>query len=334
MDSIQRRLLTKGVALAVIVSGATLVTAEGAHAEDYPTRVVTIVSPFPAGATIDGTARMLAQKLAERLGKPFIIENRPGAGGVTAAVAVAKATPDGYTLLMGGSAVLALNPALRKELPYDPTKHFVPLALVAGGPFVLVVHPSLPVHSVPDLVKLAKEKPGQLSYASGGPGNPSHITAEMLKFMTGIDIVHVAYKGTAPALNDVVGGHVPVMLVDLLPALQLIAEGKVRALAVTSTTRAPSLPAIPTMVEAGVAGFNAVFWPMLVAPANTPAPIVNKLHAELAAILGTSEMQEWMVRNGMTPAGARSPEELSRFLNAELDRWRTVLEQIGLARSQ
>ena len=156
----------------------------------------------------------------------------------------------------------------------------------------------------------------------------------MLKHMTGIDMVHVPYKGTAPALNDVVGGHVPLMFVDLLPALQLIAEGKVRALAVSSTTRSPSLPEIPTMAEAGVAGFDAVFWPMLVAPANTPAPIVNKLHAELAAILGTSEMREWVVRNGMTPAGARSPEELSRFLNAEIARWRTVLEQIGLARSQ
>ena len=334
MDTIQRRLFTKGVAFAAIVSGTTLVTADGVHAADYPTRAVTIVAPFPAGATIDGTARMLAQKLAERLGKPFVVENRPGAGGVTAAVAVAKANPDGYTLLMGGSAVLALNPALRKELPYDPAKHFVPLALLAGGPFVLIVHPSLPVHSVPDLVKLAKEKPGQLSYASGGPGNPSHITAEMLKFMTGIDMVHVPYKGTAPALNDVIGGHVPVMFVDLHPALQLITEGKARALGVTSTTRAPSLRDIPTMAEAGVAGFDAVFWPMLVAPASTPTPIVNKLHAELAAILGTSEMQEWMIRNGMTPAGARSPEELSRFLNAELAQWRTVLGQIGLAQSQ
>ena len=256
MDSIQRRLFTKGVALAAIVSGTTLVTADGVHAEDYPTRAVTIVAPFPAGATIDGTARMLAQKLAERLGTPFVVENRPGAGGVTAAIAVAKATPDGYTLLMGGSSVLALNPALRKELPYDPAKHFVPLAVLAGGPFVLVVHPSLPVHSVPDLVKLAKEKPGQLSYASGGAGNASHICAEMLKHMTGIDMVHVPYKGTAPALNDVVGAHVPLMFVDLLPALQLIAEAKVRALAVSSTTRAPSLPDIPTMAEAGVAGFD------------------------------------------------------------------------------
>jgi len=334
MDSIQRRLVTRGVALAAIISGTTLVTADGVHAEDYPARAVTIVAPFPAGATIDGTARMLAQKLAERLGKPFVVENRPGAGGVTAALAVAKATPDGYTLLMGGSAVLALNPALRKELPYDPAKHFVPLAVLAGGPFVLVINPSLPVHSVLDVVKLAKEKPGQLSYASGGPGNPSHITAETLKVMTGIDMVHVPYKGTAPALNDVVGGHVPLMFVDLLPALQLIAEGKVRALAVTSTTRAPSLPEIPTMAEAGVAGFDAVFWPMLVAPANTPALIVTKLHAELAAILATSEMQDWMVRNGTTPAPVRSPEELSRFLNGEIARWRTVLEQIGLARSQ
>jgi tripartite-type tricarboxylate transporter receptor subunit TctC len=334
MDSIRRRLVTRGVALAAIISGSTLVTADGVHAGDYPARGVTIVAPFPAGATIDGTARILALKLAERLGKPFAVENRPGAGGVTAALAVAKATPDGYTLLMGGSAVLALNPALRKELPYDPAKHFVPLAVLAGGPFVLVVHPSLSVRSVPDLVKLAKEKLGQLSYASGGPGNPSHITAEMLKFTTGIDMVHVPYKGTAPALNDVVGGHVPLMFVDVLPALQLIAEGKVRALAVTSTARAPSLPNIPTMTEAGVAGFDAVFWPMLVAPADTPAPIVTKLHAELAAILATSEMQDWMVRNGTTPAPVRSLDELSRFLKAEISRWHTVLEQIGLARSQ
>lgn len=338
MDGIERRTFSKLAAAGVIVSSAfgaqALMTSSATHAEDYPARPVTIIVPFPAGATPDGIARTLGQKMAERLGRPFVVENRPGAGSVTAAVAVAKAPPDGYTLLMGGSAPLALNPALRKELPYNPIKDFVPLALVASAPFALVIHPSLPVHSVPDLIKLAKEKPGQLSYASGGPGSPAHICAEMFKFMMGIDMVHVAYKGNAPALNDVVGGHVLLMFADLLPALQLIAEGKVRALAVTSTVRAPSLPGIAPLAEAGVPGFDASFWPMLVAPANTPAKVVNKLHAELEGILELPETRQWIVRNGMNPVSPQSPEELQRFVRSEIARWSKIIEQIGIARSQ
>jgi len=338
METIERRTFSKLAAAGLLASSVlgahALVTASAVRAEDYPTRPVTIIVPFPAGGTLDGIARVVGEKLAARLGKPFVVENRPGAGSATGTAAVAKAAPDGYTLLMGGSSPLAINPALRKEIPYDPAKDFVPLALVAHSGFVLVVHPSLPVRSVPELVKLAKEKPGSLSYASGGPGSPQHICAEIFKSMAGIDLAHVPYKGGAPALSDVVGGHVPLVFADMLPALPMIAEGKVRALAVTPTTRVPSLPDVPPLTDAGVPGFDVVAWPMFAAPANTPAAIVGKLQTELKSILATPEMREWIVKTGMTPVTPLTAEELRRFLQTEIARWPNILERIGMARSQ
>lgn len=322
-------------ALACAVAGACLLaTASAVAAADYPTRPVTIIVPSTPGGTLDRASRMLGEKLAERLGQPFVVEDRPGAGAIIGAQAVAKAAPDGYTLLMSSSAAHVLVPLLRKQIPYDPLKDFVPLALVAHAPWVLVVNPSLPVNSVQDLIKLAKEKPGELAYASGGPGNPAHIYAELLKSMTGIDMRHVPYKGVSAALNDIVGGHVPLMFSDLLPALPLITSGKLRALAVTSAERTPSAPQIPTVAESGVPGFEAVGWAMMVAPADTPKEIVAKLHDELKRILAQPEIKEWIVKNGLAPAPAQSPEELQRFAQAELSRWGKVLEQIGIARSQ
>jgi tripartite-type tricarboxylate transporter receptor subunit TctC len=305
-----------------------------AIAQNYPSRAVTMIVPFPAGGGLDAMARTLGQRLADRLGKPVVVENRAGAAGITGATAVSRAAPDGYTLLVGSGSSLAISATLRKDLPYDPAKDFVPLALVAYNPFVLVVNASLPVHSVPDLIKLAKEKPGSLSYASGGPGHPAHIYAEMLKRMAGIEMVHVPYKGVAPALNDVVGGHVPLMFVDLLPALQLIADGRVRALAVSSVSRVPSVSQIPPMTEVGFPGFDAAVWSMIVAPANTPAEIASKLRAELKIILALPEIRDWIVNNGMTPASSLSPEELQTFVKSEIVRWSEILEQIGIARSQ
>jgi tripartite-type tricarboxylate transporter receptor subunit TctC len=338
MNSIRRRLfLKRGVAGAmgcIALGACALLTAGASRAQDYPTRTVTIVVPFPAGISLDGIARKVGERLAERVGQPVIVENRPGGGSIVGTSAVAKAAPDGYTLLMGGSGNLAINATLQKTLPYDPGRDFVPIALTSYAQFVLVVNPALPVHSVQDLVKLAKEKPGQLSYASPGPGTPHYLAAEMLKEATGIDLVHVAYKGSPPALTDLIGGHIHLMFVDVPPALPLIKAGKVRALGVTSRSRIEQAPDIPPVAEAGVPGFEVVAWNMLVAPSKTPPDIVSRLHAEVKAILALSDTRDWMLNNGLTPAAdTRSPEELSGFVKSEIVQWGKVLERIGIARS-
>src|SRR5712692_6498718 len=247
-----------------------------AIAQDYPTRPVTIIVPFAPGGSADIGARLFGQKLAERLGKAVIVENKAGAGTVIGASAAAKAAPDGYTIFMGGSSALAVNPTLYKKLSYDPAKDFVPLALVAGIPFVLVVQPSLPVRSVTDLIKLAKEKPGQLMFATSGPGSPAHLQTELLKSMTGIDIMLVPYKGTAPAMTDFLGGQIPAMFVDLPPSLPLIKNGKMRPLGVSSIARAAAAPETTPLAEARVPGFDAAGWLMFPAPANTPKEIVAR----------------------------------------------------------
>lgn len=336
MVSNDPRQLVRAIALgtltcAMVISEPVLSGAE-APAQGYPSKSVTIVVPWPAGNAPDSVARMLAPKLADRLGKPFIVENRPGAGSIVGATSVARAEPDGHTLLVGGNLTTA--PPLHKNLPYDARKDFVPVALVASVPFVLVVNPSLPVRSVAELIKLAKDKPNWLSYGSGGPGSPPHIFAEMLKSMAGIEMVHVPYKGGGLALNDVVAGHIPLAFVELLPSQPLITEGKLRALAVSSSTRVASSPEIPTMAEAGLSDFNATAWIMFVARAGTPTEIVSRLNAELKPMLAAPEMQQWLVKNGMIPANAAGPEEVKQFLGSEIARWGAIVERIGLAGSQ
>ena len=271
------------------VAGLSLLCVSGAAAENYPTRPVTIIVPYAPGGGTDLLARIVGQELAKRLGKSFIVENRPGGGTVIAAVAAARAPPDGYTLLMGTSTPLAINATLHRNLPYDPVADFVPLALVANVPFVLVVNPSLPVKSVSELIKLAKEEPGSLSYGTSGPGSPHHLYSELFKSMTGIEMTHIPYKGSVPALTDVVAGHIPLMFVDLGPAQPMIKDGKVRALGVSSAVRVASLPDVAPIAEVGVPGFEAVAWQMLVAPANTPKEIVDTLYKELKAILALPE---------------------------------------------
>ena len=227
-----------------------------ARAQDYPTRPITIIVPFTPGGTTDILARMIGQRLEARLGKSFVIENKPGAGSVIGANAVAKAAPDGYTLLMATSTSMAVNVTLYKNLPYNPASDFLPLALVARTPFVLVVNPSLPVQSAQDLIKLAKARPGQLSYASAGPGTPHHLYAELLKTMTGIEMGHVPYRGSQPSLNDVVAGHVQLMFVDVAPAVGMLRAGKVRPLGVSTKRRLAAFPEIPPLAEAWRAGLR------------------------------------------------------------------------------
>ncbi len=319
---------------AVIAALIALVQHQPALADDYPSRPVTLIAPWPAGGAVDTLCRILGAKLTERLGKQVIIENRPGAGSVLGVAATARAAPDGYTMVMAGSASLATTVTIYKKLPYDPTKDFSPLALVTRIPFVLVVNPALPVKSVAELIKYAKDKPGHLSYASGGPGSPHHLYTELLKSMTGVEMLHVPYKGSAPALSDVIAGHIPLMLGDIVAALPLVKEGKVRALGVTSAQRAPSAPDIPTVAESGLPGYEGVGWVMIVAPANTPKPVVDKLHAVLKAVTALPEVQAQMINLGTIPVDSPSPEAQQQFINSEIVRWKKVVEFAGMAGTQ
>jgi tripartite-type tricarboxylate transporter receptor subunit TctC len=317
-----------------LIASAVLALAPHAAAQNYPVRPVTVVSPYAAGGGADLVARLMAQKLGERLKQSFVVENRLGAGGVIAASSVAKATPDGYTLFMGTSTQLAIQVTLHKSLPYDPASDFIPIALVASVPFVLTVNPSLPVHSATDLIKLAKEKPGQLTFGSSGIGGPPHLFTVLFDTMTGIEMTHIPYKGTAQAITDVVGGHVPVIFSDLAPAVPLIRDGKLRALGTSSAVRFAGTPEIPPLAEAGVPGFDAVAWLALVAPAATPRDIVDKLHAEVAAIMAMPDVQQRVVDLGNIPLTSPPVAELQHYVKSEIGRWGKVVEKAGLAGSE
>jgi tripartite-type tricarboxylate transporter receptor subunit TctC len=305
-----------------------------ASAQDYPTRPVTIVVPYTAGGSTDIMSRLIGQKLEERLGKPVLIELKPGAGTAIGATAVAKSAPDGYTLMMATPTPMAINVTLHKNLAYDPATDLVPLVLFAQAPFVLIVHPSVPVTTVPELIKYAKENPGKLSYGSGGPGAPHHLYAELLKSMTGIQMTHVPYKGTLPALNDVVAGHIQIMFSDIPPAIGMVQAGKVRPLGVSTKARVTGLPNVPPINEAGVPGFDVAGWFMLVAPAKTPAPIVAKLHGELKSIVAAPAMKEQIAKLSLVPIDTPSVAEMQAFVKAEIVRWGKVVRQAGIAGSE
>jgi tripartite-type tricarboxylate transporter receptor subunit TctC len=322
------------VLVLVVSLFASLSTAGNLSAEDYPSRPVVLIAPWAAGGAIDALCRAVGPKLAERLGQPVIIENRPGAGSTLGVAAASRAAPDGYTVVMAGSGSLAIAPTAYNKLSYDPTKDFAPVAFVATIPFALIVNPALPIQSIADLVKYGKENPGKLNYGSGGAGSPHHLLAELLKSMTGIDMAHVPYKGSAPALNDVVGGHIQLLFSDPLPSLPQIKAGNVRALGVSNNTRWPTAPEIPTIAEAGVPGFDAAGWGMVVVPAATPKAIVARLHSELKSILGSPEIQEQIVKLGMLPTAGPQREELQPFINSEIERWGKVVRQAGLAGTQ
>ncbi len=321
---------------ALLAGGLPAMVLKSAHAQnptvaDYPAHPVTFVVPFaPAGGT-DVLARLLAEKLDQALGKPFVVENRPGAGTVLATNFVAKSPPDGYTIMMDVSS-LAIDVTLYKSLPYDPVKDLALIALIARVPFVLVVNPSLPVKNVEDLIKLAKERP--LSYGSGGIGAFHHLAAALFCSMTGIKMTHVPYRGTAPALNDLLGGYIQLMFSDLGPALPLINAGKLRALAVTTKEPFAALPKLPPLANAGVPGFDAAAWQGVVAPAKTPEPILVKLNTQLNAIVAMDDVRTRMDDFGMIAVGTGSLEQLKEFLQSEIVRWGKVVEDAGIAHSE
>ena len=323
--------LSRRAVLAATVPALAAATARAEDAEDYPSHPVSFIVPFaPAGGT-DILARLLAQKLEQRLNKSFVVENRPGAGTVIATNFVAHSPPDGYTIAMTVSS-LAIDVTLYKKLPYDPVKDVSLVSLIASVPFVLVVAPSLPVNSVDDLIKLAKQRP--LSYGSGGIGAFHHLCGALFASMAGIKLTHVPYHGTAPALTDLLGGYVQLMFSDLGPALPLINAGKLRALAVTTAHRFASLPDVPPLADAGVPGFNVAAWQAVVAPAQTSKDILNKLNAELNAIVALNDVRARMTDLGMIPVGKGSPEELRSFLESEIARWGKIVEAAGIAGSE
>jgi tripartite-type tricarboxylate transporter receptor subunit TctC len=325
----RRALLAVG--LPMIAVNAARAQDHPTDGEDYPNHPVTFVVPFaPAGGT-DILTRLLAQKLEQRLGKPFVVENRPGAGTLIATNLIAKSPPDGYTIMMAVSS-LAADVMLYKSLPYDPAKDLTLVALIARVPFVLVVSPSLGVDNVDDLIKLAKQRP--LSYGSGGVGAFHHLAAALFASMTGIKMTHVPYRGTAPGLNDLVGGYIQLMFTDYGPAAPLIGSGKLRALAVTTKDRFSSLPDVPTLAQAGVAGYDAAAWQGVIAPAKTPLAIVAKLNLELNAAVAMDDVRARMHDIGMDPVGTGTPEQLQQFLHTEIARWGKVVEEAGIAHSE
>jgi tripartite-type tricarboxylate transporter receptor subunit TctC len=320
------RLLTR-CAVAVLALAAL---PPAARAEDYPARPITLVLPLGAGGAMDIIARtQFEPQLRERLGKPVIVENRTGGGTVIAATTVAKSPPDGYTLFFVPAGTLTTNATLYKKLPYDPGKDFVPIALTSKVGFVLSVHPSLPVHSAADLVRHAKAQ--RLAFGSTGIGATPHLAVEMLKRAGGFDMTHVPYRGMPQAVNDVVAGHVQVVFADPAGAPPLIKEGKIRPLAVSSLTRIAALPDVPTLDEAGFPGFEAVSWHMIVAPAGTPQPIVDRLHRAFKDIVATEAFAQQIARMGLLTIDSPPPEELQRFLAAEIVRWGKLVQDVGIA---
>jgi len=317
-----------------LVAALLLVMPPFAHAEDYPTKPITIIVPYTPGGSTEIMARLVGQKLEERIGKAVIIENKPGAGTVIGSNLVAHATPDGYTLLMATPTPMAINVTLHKALPYDPATDLIPLVMVAGAPFVLVVNPSLPVHSVKELIAYAKANPGKLSYGSGGPGAPHHLYAELLSSMTGIKMTHVPYKGTLPALNDVIAGHIQLMFSDIPPAIGVVGAGKVRPLGVSTKQRVAAFPDVPTIDQSGVPGFDVAGWFMLVAQGQTPRPIVDKLHNELKAIVETPEIKAQLAKLSLLPVATPSVAEMQAYVKSEITRWGDIVKKAGIAGTQ
>jgi tripartite-type tricarboxylate transporter receptor subunit TctC len=289
---------------------------------------VKIIVPFAAGGPADIYARAIGQKLQEALGQPFVVDDRPGAGSVIGTDAAAKSAPDGYTLLMGTVGTHAINPSLYAKMPYDHVRDFAPVILVAGVPNVLVVHPSVPANTVAELIAFGKANPGKLNFASSGSGTSIHLAGELFRVQTGIQMTHVPYKGSAPAIQDLLGGQVQLMFDNLPSALPQIKAGKLRALGVTSATRAAALPDVPTIAESGLPGFEASSWFGLLAPAGTPRDVVAKLDAEVAKWLASQDARDKLLAQGAIAAGG-SPEDFSAHIAAETAKWAKVVKESG-----
>jgi tripartite-type tricarboxylate transporter receptor subunit TctC len=320
--------VTPGLARFLVATMALGLLAGGAQAQTYPSKPIRLVVPFPPGGTTDILARTVGQKMTENWGQPVVIDNRPGAGGNIGSDLVAKAAPDGYTLLMATISTHAINVSLYKNLPFDSVRDFAPVSRIGTLPNILIVHPSVPVKSVKELIELAKSKPGELNFASSGVGTSLHLSGELFNSMAGVKLVHVPYKGSSPALADLLGGQVKIMFDNLPSALPHVKAGKLKPLAVTSAKRATVLPEVPTVMESGLPGFEVTSWFAIFVPAKTPTEIVAKLNGEIVKILNSGDVKEKLAQIGVDPAPT-TPEALAAFAKAETEKWGKVVKATG-----
>ncbi|MDB5905773.1 MAG: protein bugT-like protein [Betaproteobacteria bacterium] len=299
------------------------------HAQTYPTKPLRMVVPFPPGGTSDFLGRVAAQKLGEALGQQVIVDNRPGAGGNIGTELVAKSPPDGYTLLTDPGSTLTINPSLFAKLPFDPLKDFAPVTILAAVPNLLVVHPSLPVRNVKELIALAKAKPGQLNYASSGAGQSTHLSMELFKSMAHVNMIHVAYKGSSPAITDLLGGHVLLMFDNMPSALPHAKAGKLRGIAVSTARRSPVMPDVPTVAESGLPGFEVSVWFAVLAPAATPREIVERLNGILVKALQSPDVRERLSSQGAEPIGD-TPADFTAVMKRDLAKWAKVVKDANI----
>ncbi|HEV7799569.1 MAG TPA: tripartite tricarboxylate transporter substrate binding protein [Burkholderiales bacterium] len=321
---IRRRTTASSLAAAAVY----LMIAAPIPAQDYPVKPVRFVIAFSPGGPSDILTRLIGSKLAESLGQPFIFDNRPGAGGNVAGEIVAKSPADGYTLLMGNNSILATNASLYKNMSFDPVKDLAPVALLASQPNILVVHPSVPVKSVKELIAFAKAHPGQLNYASSGSGAAAHLAAELFKSMAGVSMVHIPYKGASPALVDMLAGQCQVMFATALSVQPYLQSNRLRPLAVSTAKRSRMMPQLPTVAEAGVPGFEATTWHGIVSTGGTPAAIINKLNAEINRILKLPDVNSTLTRQGAEVLGGTS-QEFAAYVKAEIPKWTKVVKESG-----
>ena len=312
-----------------LACAAILPLMPAAHADAFPDRPITLVIPFPPGGPTDAMARTLAAEMKDRLGQPMVVENRAGAGGNIGAEYVARAAPDGQILLFGTSGPLAINASLYRKINYDPSKSFAPVIQVGHLPNILVINPSVPANNVKELIAYAKANPGKLSYASSGNGASSHLAGVLFNASAGVDLQHIPYKGTGPALNDLLGGQVSMSFTDVLTAIPYVKSGKLRALGVTTTERSQALPDVPTLAEQGVAGYDVSVFFGIVAPAGTPPERIARLNAAFVETLGTSKVRQLFASQGLEPAPSSKPEQLRRFIEEQKSKWAGVVKQSG-----
>ena len=309
----------------------TLVAAAlAAGAQTYPARAVNFIVPYPAGGYYDLLARVIGAKLADSWGQPFLVQNRVGANGMIGTDFVAKSAPDGYTIMMGGIGPHGINPSLYAKLPYNPVRDFAPVIHVASAPNVLVVHPSVDARSVKDLIALARAQPGALTFSSAGSGSSQHLSGEMLKMMAGVNMTHVPYKGSAPAVTAMLAGEVSLLFGTMADVVEHIRGGKLRALAVTSARRIPVLPEVPTMVESGIPGYEATAWIGVLAPAATPREIVTRLNQDIGRVLQMPDVLARISQQGSAEIVGGSPEQFGDFIRAEVAKWASVVKQAGV----
>ena len=314
---------------AALLAAALVLACPAAHAQTYPAKAITLVIPFAAGGSNDIVGRAIGKKLTEAWGQPVVVENRSGAGGLIGSADVAAAAPDGYTLLLI-SSTFTINPAIRKRMPFDTTKDFTPVAFIAHSPLLFVASKDLPVKSAKDLLALARSKPGQITYASAGPGSINQIAAELIALSAGIKLTHVPYRGGAPALNDLIGGHVDVYVSSLPQVLQLAQNGQARALAVTSVKRTALLPDVPTLDEAGISGFDLSSWWGIVGPAGMPADVVNALNSEIGKMLNSPELSTFLSNEG-AETEAMTPRQFGDLMRLETERWTKVAREANIS---